>query len=54
LTVSQWLRLFRNTGFEVLDYHELQAPQGAPDRYGVPGIWAQRWPAEHAWKLRRV
>lgn len=54
LTISQWLRLFRDTGFEVLDYHELQAPEGAADRYGVPGSWAQRWPAEHAWKLRRM
>ena len=53
LPVSGWLRLFRETGFEVLDYLELQAPEGSPDRFGVPGSWAQRWPAEHVWKLRR-
>lgn len=53
LTVSAWLRLFRDTGFEVLDYLELQAPEGAPDRFSVPGAWAHRWPAEHVWKLRR-
>ncbi len=53
LPVSGWLRLFRETGFEVLDYLELQAPEGSPDRYGTPGAWAQRWPAEHVWKLGR-
>ena len=53
LPISSWLRLFRDTGFEVLDYHELQAPEGSEDRHGVPGKWAQRWPAEHVWKLRR-
>jgi SAM-dependent methyltransferase len=53
LTISASLRLFRDTGFELLDYLELQAPEGAPDRYSKPGAWAQRWPAEHVFKLRR-
>jgi SAM-dependent methyltransferase len=53
LPISAWLRLFRDTGFEVLDYLELQAPEGSPDRFGTPGAWAQRWPAEQVWKLRR-
>lgn len=53
LPISGWLRLFRETGFEVLDYLELKAPEGSPDRYGTPGEWAQRWPAEQVWKLRR-
>ena len=54
LPISSWLRLFRETGFEVLDYLELQAPEGSPDRFGVPGEWAQRWPPEQVWKLRRT
>ena len=54
LPISSWLRLFRETGFEVLDYLELQAPEGSPDRYGTPGAWAHRWPAEQVWKLRRA
>ena len=54
LPISGWLRLFRETGFEVLDYLELQVPKGAPDKYGTPGAWAESWPAEHVWKLRRV
>ena len=53
LPVSGWLRLFRETGFEVLDYLELQVPEGSPDRHGTPGSWAHRWPAEQVWKLRR-
>lgn len=51
--ISSWLRLFRDTGFEVLDYHELQAPEGSEDRHGVAGKWAQNWPAEQVWRLRR-
>ncbi|MDE0886918.1 MAG: hypothetical protein OSB70_15440 [Myxococcota bacterium] len=47
-------RLFREVGFEVLDYLELQAPKGSPDKFGTPGQWAQTWPAEQAWKLRRL
>jgi SAM-dependent methyltransferase len=54
LTISDWLRLFRETGFEVRDYLELQVPAGSPERYGTPGSWAEKWPAEHVWKLQRV
>jgi SAM-dependent methyltransferase len=53
LPISQWLALFREVGFEVLDYLELQVPAGSPDRHFTPGAWAERWPAEHVWKLRR-
>jgi SAM-dependent methyltransferase len=53
LTISDWLRLFRDTGFEVLDYLELQVPSGSPDRFSTPGNWAHQWPAEQVWKLRR-
>jgi len=53
LPVSAWLRLFRATGFELLDYLELQMPKDAPDRFSTPGAWAHRWPAEQEVKLRR-
>ena len=53
LTISDWLRLFRDTGFEVVDYLELQVPSGSPDRFSTPGNWAQQWPAEQVWKLRK-
>ena len=54
LPISSWLRLFRKTGFEVLDYLEVQVPPGSPDRFGTPGAWAESWPAEQVWKLRRT
>jgi SAM-dependent methyltransferase len=53
LPLSKWLRLFRDTGFELCDYHELQAPAGAPTRHSTPGEWAHRWPSEHAFVLRK-
>ena len=54
LPISGWLKLFRETGFEVLDYLELQAPTGSADRYGVPGKWAESWPAEQVQQRIRV
>lgn len=54
LPLSEWLRLFRRTGFEVLDYREIRAPasaSGAP--FAIPADWAKRWPSEHVWSLRR-
>jgi len=54
LPISGWMRLFRETGFEILDYLELQAPKRAQDRFGTPGQWATQWPAEHVCKLRRI
>jgi ubiquinone/menaquinone biosynthesis C-methylase UbiE len=54
LPISGWLRLFRETGFDVLDYLELQAPActtGTP--FAIPAEWAKRWPSEHVWRLRK-
>ena len=54
LTISDWLRLFRDTGFEVMNYHELQAtPDAREVPYSVPGKWAQSWPSEQVWQLRK-
>mgnify|MGYP000923029438 CR=1 FL=1 len=53
LPVSGWWRLFRETGFVVEDYLELQAPAEAADRSpSIPVAWARRWPAEQVWKVR--
>jgi ubiquinone/menaquinone biosynthesis C-methylase UbiE len=55
LPISKWLQLFRDTGFEVIDYQELQAP---PDRhnkaFSVHAEWAQRWPSEQVWQLQKT
>lgn len=54
LTMSDWMKLFRKTGFEVVDYRELQAPQpGAEVRYFASADWSHRYPSEQIWKLRK-
>jgi len=53
LPVSEWMRLFKDIGFELLEYLELQAPADAEDKYGLSAEWAKKWPAEQVWKLRK-
>lgn len=50
-----WIRLFRRHGLVVDDLIELQPPPRATTTYAdyVPVSWAQRWPAEHIWKVTR-
>ena len=52
--LSAWLRLFRDMGFEVVDFHEIQAPKPAPEstsevQYFATAEWAHRYPSEQAW-----
>ena len=55
LTLSAWLKLFRETGFQVIDYQELQPPSGVTGkRFSTPAEWAHRWPSEQAWKLSKI
>jgi len=54
LPISVWFSLFRDTGFEVMDYLELQAPEdleGNP--FHSPAEWGKRWPYEQVWRLRK-
>ena len=54
LPFGEWLRLFRATGFDVLDLIELRPPAGATTRYPhVTSTWARRWPSEEIWRLRK-
>lgn len=54
LPISAWLRLFDRTGFDVVDYVEIQAPETADGRRGaVTAEWAKRFPSEQAWRLRK-
>jgi len=53
---SDWIRLLRENGFEILGLWELQAPEGAEDHIYydvVPVEWARKWPAEEIWKARK-
>jgi ubiquinone/menaquinone biosynthesis C-methylase UbiE len=55
LPISSWLKLFRETGFEVLDYLELQAPDHVDEtQFSSPANWSKQWPSEQVWKLRKT
>jgi len=56
LPYGEWIRLFRNSGFEVEDLVELRPSESATSTYRdwVSHAWARKWPAEHIWRLRRV
>jgi SAM-dependent methyltransferase len=48
------LRLLRDTGFDVEDLIEIQAPPHARTRHTwMTAEWAQRWPSEEVWKARK-
>lgn len=54
LPISEWFKLFRETGFEVVDYHELQAPEPSDEvRFFVRADWAHHYPSEQVWKVRK-
>lgn len=54
LALGEWSRLFDETGFDVVRYWEVQAPEdAAQDRFYVTAAWAKRFPCEHAWRLRK-
>jgi SAM-dependent methyltransferase len=54
MEISSWMRLLRTTGFDVVDYIEIQAPASAEGiRYWVDADWAKRFPSEQAWVLHR-
>jgi SAM-dependent methyltransferase len=54
MELSSWLRLFRDVGFDVVDYHEIRAPDSAAGtEFWVPATWARRFPAEQAWELAK-
>lgn len=54
LPLSRWFELFRRTGFEVEDFREPRPAEGG-DRVSfiATADWAQRWPTEMAFKLRK-
>jgi SAM-dependent methyltransferase len=55
LGYGDWIRLFREHGFEVEELREIQAPEEAePTRFGfVSPEWARRWPSEEVWRARK-
>ena len=58
MPLSRWFGLFRETGFDVIGFHEIQAPAPTPGseaevRFFVTAEWAHRYPSEQAWVLRK-
>lgn len=54
LPISAWIRLFHDTGFDVVDYVEIRAPASATGSSGMATAeWAKRFPSEQAWRLRK-
>jgi SAM-dependent methyltransferase len=55
LGVGPLIRLFRQSGFEVLDCAELQPRPGATTRFRfVTTDWARRFPSEEVWRVRKM
>jgi SAM-dependent methyltransferase len=53
---SHLFQLLRKTGFDIVDFRELFAPDDAVDHpyYSyVSAEWAKRWPAEEIWRARK-
>ncbi|HXG25819.1 MAG TPA: class I SAM-dependent methyltransferase [Candidatus Binatia bacterium] len=52
---GEWIRLLRDTGFEIERLVEIQAPPDATTRWtGIATAeWASRWPSEEAWFVRK-
>jgi SAM-dependent methyltransferase len=56
ISTSEMFQLLRRTGFDVLDFRELYAPEDAVDHpyYSyVPAAWAKKWPSEEIWRARK-
>jgi SAM-dependent methyltransferase len=51
---GEMIRLLRESGFDIEELIEIQAPEGATTRFPyVSTEWARRWPSEEVWKVRK-
>jgi SAM-dependent methyltransferase len=53
---SEWVRVLRANGFEILDLAELYADENATKHsyYDFDPEWARQWPWEEIWKARHA
>lgn len=57
ISAGAMFQLLKQTGFEVVDFRELYAPDDAVDHpfYNfVPAEWAKKWPHEEIWRARKT
>jgi SAM-dependent methyltransferase len=52
---SEWVRVLRTNGFEIVDLAELYADEAATKHpyYDFNPEWARRWPWEEIWRARK-
>ena len=51
---GDWIRLLRQSGFEIEALIEVQPPAYATTRYPFVTLdWARKWPCEEVWKVRK-
>lgn len=54
LPISRWMRLFEQTGFDIVAFHEIRSPSAtARKSFAVDAAWAHDYPSEQAWRLRK-
>jgi SAM-dependent methyltransferase len=54
LSHGDWIRLLRDSGFEIEALVEVRPPEGAATRYPfVTAEWARQWPCEEVWMTRK-
>ena len=54
LSHGDWIRLLRNSGFDLEDLVEVRPPADARTRYPFVTLeWARQWPCEEVWKARK-
>ena len=54
LPLGEWIRVFRENGFEIVRLTELRPPEGTTSRFThMTPEWARRWPTEWIWHLRK-
>jgi SAM-dependent methyltransferase len=56
ISIGEMFQLLRRTGFDVVDFRELYAPDDAVDHdfYSfVPAEWAKKWPHEEIWRAQK-
>ncbi len=55
LSHGDWIRLLRDSGFEIEDLIEVRPPVDGTTRYPYVTLeWARQWPCEEVWKARRL
>jgi SAM-dependent methyltransferase len=54
LSHGDWIRLLRESGFDIADLIELRPSEHAQSSYPcVTADWARKWPCEEVWRARR-